>query len=191
MKHMKRTMLPIAILLLSSCTVVPAPSGTGSGSLSSTASSSVQGAMTYESPLGYAIDVPDDWTVVENDEFVGPTYDTVGTSFVHPSAERHSALYEAKINVATLPACPAQENGVSEEINGTTFTRTDFTDAGAGNRYGGSAYAAEHGGSCVVATILVHWCGLGPDCGPDRQEPFSFDETAAVLRRVLGSLRLS
>ena len=146
---------------------------------------------TYENDaVGYAIEIPSDWTITENDAFVGPTYETAGTTFAYPAERDGSALGEAAINVATLPECPAQDGGTMDELNGQPFLRTDFSDAAAGSRYRGQTFAIERDGSCLVVTLRVRWCGLGVDCGPDRQAPFSYDDALSTLRRSAGTLRL-
>lgn len=178
---MKRTLPFLLLAALAACTAAPSgeqPSGKAS-------------LRTYsDDEIGYSIDVPSDWTITERDSIATDGYTAVGTSFAYPAERDRSALGEAKVNVATLPECPAQDGGTMETVNGRQFMRTDFDGVGAGNRYRGQTYAIERGGSCVVVTLYTHSCNLGPDCGPDRQEPYSYDDTLFKLRWTFETLDL-
>lgn len=149
-------------------------------------------AATYgNSTVGYTIEIPSDWTVTENDVIAVDGYEATGTSFAYPAERDGSALLEAKVHVAMVPACPAQDGGIMEPVNGTAFMRTDFDGAGAGNRYRGRTYQIERpDGRCAVATLYTRSCNLGPDCGENRQNPYSYDGTVSVLRGVLDTLTL-
>jgi hypothetical protein len=182
MKHS----IPLAFVLLLAACAPAAPSGP-SGSSSSAAAP----LETYEDPaVGYSIDVPSDWAVEENDTVATDAYQAVGTSFSYPADRDRSALLEAKVNVARLPECPAQDGGVMEDVNGVRFMRTAFDGVGAGNRYRGQTYATERGGACVVVTLYTHSCNLGPDCGEDHAGAFSYDDVLSALRRAIDTLAL-
>ncbi len=176
---MKHTLSVLALSLLVACTAAPSggqPSGTAS-------------LETYANDdIGYTIDVPSDWTITESDTVVTDGYTAVGTSFGYPAGRDRSALGEATVNVASMPECPSQDGGTMDDVNGQRFMRTEFDGVGAGNRYRGETYAIERGGSCVVVTLFTHSCNLGPDCGDDRQEPYSYDDTLFKLKTVFESL---
>jgi hypothetical protein len=144
---------------------------------------------TYQNDeIGYAIEIPSDWTITEDDTLATDDYTAVGTSFAYPATRDRSALSDAKVHVATMPACPAQDGGTMEDVNGTAFMRTDFDGVGAGNRYRGQTYQIERDGACTVITLYTHSCNLGVDCGPDRQEPYSYEDTLFKLRWTLETL---
>jgi hypothetical protein len=184
---MKHTLPLLAISLFAvACTPAPVPPDGGNGPSNGKAS-----LETYRNDdVGYSIDIPSDWTTTEGDVVTTDAYQATGTSFAYPADRDRSALTEAKVNVAEMPACPAQDGGTMEEIGGHSFMRTDFDGVGAGNRYRGQTYATERGDSCLVITLYTHSCNLGPDCGPDRQGPYSYDDTLFKLRWTLNSLVL-
>lgn len=185
MERMKRIPLLLAISLLAACSAAP------SGPPGDAPSSGKASLETYEDAAhGYGIDVPGDWTIEEDASVATDDYQAVGTAFAYPAERDRSALSQAYVHIAFVSACPAQDGGVMEDVNGTPFMRTEFDGVGAGNRYRGQTFAIERGGECVVATLYTRSCNLGPDCGPDRQELYSYEDTLFKLRWTLESLRL-
>lgn len=183
MKHLLPVTFALAVFAAGCAPQLPAP-GTGSGVTAPKASME-----TYrDDTIGYTIDVPSDWTITGNDALTTDEYTAVGTSFAYPAARDRSALGEAEVHVASMPACPAQDGGVMEDVNGTSFMRTEFDGAGAGNRYRGQTYQIERDGACTVITLYTQSCNLGPDCGDDRQEPYSYEDTLFKLRWTLETL---
>ncbi len=183
MKHLLPLSFAFVLVLAGCAPQAPAP-GTGSGVPVGKASME-----TYENDdIGYAIEIPSDWTITENDSLTTDDYTAVGTSFAYPADRDMSALSDAKVNIATMPACPAQDGGTMEDVNGTAFMRTEFDGVGAGNRYRGQTYQIERDGACTVITLYTHSCNLGPDCGPARQEPYSYEDTLFKLRWTLETL---
>lgn len=181
------------VLALAACApqVAPAPD-TGSGAPVDKASME-----TYENDeIGYTIEIPSDWTITEDETLATDSYTTVGTSFAYPATRDGSALTEARVHIATMPTCPAQDSstalttgsGTMEDIHGTSFMRTEFDGVGAGNRYRGQTYQIERDGACTVITLYTHSCNLGADCGDDRQSPYSYEDTLFMLRWTLETL---
>lgn len=184
MKHAPALLL--LTLSLAACTP-SAPPGQSSGT-PTTPKASIQ---TYtDDDQGYSIDVPSDWTIAKDDTLVTENYQVTGTSFAYPADRDRSALFDAKVHIASVPTCPDLE-GTMEDINATKFTRTEWDGVGAGNRYQGETYTLARDKDCLVITLYTHSCNLGgSDCGDDHALPFSYDDTLFKLRWTLETFKL-
>ncbi len=145
---------------------------------------------TYtDADLGYAIDIPNDWTIVKDDYIVTDHYGFTGTSFVYPAGRDHSTLLEAKVHIAELDGCWFVD--YNETINATVFSKQAWDGLAMGNSYQGQTFQAKHNGACIVVTLYTHSCNLGGiSCGKDHVLPFSYDDTLSKLKSVFESLRL-
>lgn len=182
---MRITPLFVLPLFLVACATAPS---TGEPCSSSAPKASLE---TYrDEDIGFTIEVPTDWTVVRRDHVVTDTYEATGTAFEYPAGRDRTTLYDAKVHIAALPTCPAQDGGEMEDINGILFTRMRWSGVGAGNLYAGETYAKDIGGRCIVATLYTHSCNLGPDCDADHRSPGDLEGTLFKLRSVLRTLQI-
>jgi hypothetical protein len=163
------------VLVACNPTVVP-----GESSFSSAQSSSVSSValnLYEDSGIGYSINIPADWTTLEDKEVITAGYEVKGTAFVAPMETTGTALNEAYFHVAQIGSCPkvsAPESASgSVVIAGVTFQRTNWSEGAAGNLYEGITYAGLKDAGCLVLTGYLHSCNLGVDCGENHSAPFN------------------
>ncbi len=167
---------PFAFLLLPlvliACTPAPTPGGS-----SSTSSSSSSALTRYEDAgIGYSIEVPAGWRVMEDKDVIAAGYEARGTAFVAPT-ETGTTLDEAYFHVTQIASCPVISAPHSESgsaiVAGVAFQRSTWDEAAAGNLYEGVTYAGPKDAGCLVLTGYLHSCNLGVDCGDNHSAPFN------------------
>jgi hypothetical protein len=180
----------VLVLLLASCATAPAGTGGGLSSSSAAASLPSQLGRVYESAEGYSIAYPDGWDVRENATLNLPDTARTGTSFSPPPAFGKGTTFDdAAVQVASESGACAG-SGTLVTVGTTPFTRSSWSDAGAGNLYEGADYATKQGGRCVHVTLYMHSCNLGPDCGPGHDKPFDRLPLRTVFEQMVSTLTL-
>jgi len=188
MTHMRTTTSAIVLaVLLAGCTPTP-PVDSGAGASSSSVNGSVSTGFYVEPQGRYSIPYPASWQVEENNVITTEAGQYTGTAFIFPEEEyAGTTLTDARIHVAFGDTCPELTDGELVMMEDRTFTHGTWSDVGAGNLYKGEAYTREENGRCAMVTLQQHLCNLGPDCGPEDDEPFANEAALQNTLRMMAS----
>lgn len=141
---------------------------------------------------GYSIMYPETWDIANDVQIPWLNRQSAATQFGAPKdVAAGTALTDASVYVEkTAAPCPQLPNPTTETHGGTTFTKGEGSDVGAGQLNETTMLTTQSGQSCYTLTLHTHSCNLGPDCGPGRGKPFDRTQLETLFDTIAGSFKM-